>query len=186
MKSIILGITGSIAVGKSTVTKYIADLGIPTLQSDKIVDDILLNDQQVIEMLGELLPGEGIDKQQLRNYAIDHIQELEKIIHPAVIKQYHNFINENKSADLVVIEIPLLYEVRLDKLCDYVLVIHCSAKEQYDRVLQRPGMTPELLQALLQRQMPEAEKIKRADFVISTDGSWETTKAQIDAVLEQI
>ena len=188
----ILGITGGIAMGKSTVTRYIASKGIPVLQSDEVVAGLQM-EQAVINAIHKAFPdavqGGVIDKAVLRKNIArsqQHITTLEKIIHPAVIARYHEFFKENENAELVAIEVPLLYELSLDNLCDWIIVVYCSQDRQFERAMKRDGMTLEFLQAMIERQMPITDKLAAADFVINTDGTKEETIQLVDIVLNKL
>jgi dephospho-CoA kinase len=180
-----VGLTGSIATGKSTVLNAIAALGIPVFSSDEAVHDLYAG--EAVGPVDALFPGVGstgtIDRNQLSRRLIaepHRLAELEAVVHPLVRKRIARFLDEaeSKGAKLAVVDIPLLYESGHDWGFDEVWVTAVDPAEQRRRAMHRPGMTGEKLEAILARQMPQEEKKARADHVFDTSKSIEDTVAE--------
>lgn len=170
-----LGLTGSIATGKSTVLNMLKAHDIPTFSSDEAVHELYEGD--AVAPVDALFPGVGasgvIDRAELSQRLLaepGRLQELEAVVHPLVRARIAKFLTESEAsgADIAVVDIPLLYEGGHDWGLDAVIVTACDPAEQRRRALARPGMTDEKLDAILARQMPQDEKIARADYVIDT------------------
>ncbi|MEQ1769219.1 MAG: dephospho-CoA kinase [Devosia sp.] len=184
-----LGLTGSIATGKSTVLAAFADLGVPVFSSDDTVHALYRG--EAVAPVEAAFPGVShsgeIDRQDLSARLLGHperLAQLEAIVHPLVRKRMRTFLAEAEAggAALAVIDVPLLFETGFDYGLDKVVVTIVDEAEQRRRALARPGMSVEKLAAILARQMPQAEKAKRADYVIDTSGSIEATR-QVVATL---
>jgi dephospho-CoA kinase len=184
-----LGLTGSIATGKSTVLKMFGEQ-VPVYSADAAVHELYTG--EAVAPVGAAFPGvveEGaINRQKLGEILVTEPQrlaDLEKIVHPLVHGKMQQFLDKSRAdgAGFVVLEIPLLFETGYTYPIDAVAVTACSDEEQRRRALARPGMSVEKLQTILARQMPQAEKKQRADFVINTDTGLEDTRAQIDAIM---
>ena len=170
-----LGLTGSIATGKSTVLNMLKEHGIPTFSSDEAVHELYAGD--AVAPVDALFPGVGasgtIDRAELSQRLLaapGRLQELEAVVHPLVRARIAKFLAESEAsgADIAVVDIPLLYEGGHDWGLDAVIVTVVDPAEQRRRALARPGMTDEKLDAILARQMPQDEKVTRADYVIDT------------------
>jgi dephospho-CoA kinase len=177
-----LGLTGSIATGKSTVLAQFAELGIPVFSSDEAVHALYHGD--AVPPIEALFPGVApdgvIDRALLSTRLLQHperLAELEAAVHPLVRRDIAAFLAsaEEAGAPLAVVDIPLLFETGFDHGLDAVAVTVCDPEIQRERALARPGMTVEKLDAVLARQMPQEEKQQRADYVIDTSGSLEET-----------
>ncbi len=180
-----VGLTGSIATGKSTVLKAIAAEGIPVFSSDEAVHELYAG--EAVPLVDALFPGVGktgtIDRNLLSQRLIaepHRLAELEAVVHPLVRKRIARFLDEAEAsgAKLAVVDIPLLFESGHDWGFDEVWVTAVDPAEQRRRAMQRPGMTGEKLEAILARQMPQAEKKARADHVFDTSKSIEETVAE--------
>ena len=176
---IIIGITGSIGMGKTTVSNMLRFLKIPVFDSDQQVGKILDKDYDVIDKISKIWPStillykkqKKINKILLGNLIFKSEKErkrLEKLIHPLVIRKRKNFLENSKSFSLVGLDIPLLYETGMDKNCDYVFLVNTSKKIQRRRVLKRPNMTEGKFELINKSQWPIERKIKKKPFVIST------------------
>ncbi len=186
-----LGLTGSIATGKSTVLAAFSDLGVPVFSSDDYVHELYRG--AAVGPVEAAFPGvtvDGvIDRQKLGAQVIGNpgrLEELEAIVHPLVRAGIRKFLvdAETNAAPLAVVDIPLLYENAVDWGLDGVVVTTVAEPEQRRRALARPGMTVDKLEAILARQIPQAEKIRRADYVFDTSGTIaETREAVRDLVL---
>jgi len=188
-----IGLTGSIATGKSTVLEHLAARGIPVYSADQAVHDLYRRD--AVPALETLFPGVVVDGQVDRarlSAALaaepDRISELEAVVHPLVFDKATAFLDraEAEGTDIAVLEVPLLFETGLRYPLDAVIVTHCADLLQRQRAMARPGMTSEKLQMMLARQLPQAEKRARADFAIDTSGSVAQTDAQLDAILARL
>jgi len=190
---IVAGLTGSIGMGKSTVAAYLRDQGIPVLDADKIVHDLYAG--EAAPLIEVVFPGatrDGVvDRAALATKVLaspNELKKLEAIIHPRVRAAEWGFLldEHDKGSDLAVLEIPLLFETAPHALFDGVIVVSAPAGVQRARLMARPGMTDEKLDALIARQLPDADKRAKADFVVDTGAPLEDTYRQIDAVLREI
>lgn len=188
-----LGITGSIATGKSTVLETIAALGVPTFSADEAVHDLYRG--EAVPVVERLFPGViqngAVDRRALAARLVAdpaRLQALEAAIHPLVRTRMVRFLAEAEStgAALAAVDIPLLFETGFDYGLDAVLVTTVDPAEQRRRALARPGMTVEKLEAILARQMPQADKAKRATYVIDTGAAIEETRAKVTALIETL
>jgi len=185
-----LGLTGSIATGKSSVLAMFAANGVPTFSSDQAVHD--LYQDQAVEPLTELFPAsivEGkVDREKLGAHLVAHpelIAQLEAIVHPLVRARMEAFVRQCTldKVDLAVLEIPLLFETAAHYPIDAVAVTWCSDTLQRQRALERPGMNVEKLNTILARQMSQSDKKARADFVIDTGTTLTETKSQVETII---
>ncbi|MEO0342520.1 MAG: dephospho-CoA kinase [Pseudomonadota bacterium] len=187
-----LGLTGSIGMGKTTTSNMFKENGIPVWSADDAVHDIYLNDETVISKIGELVPtaleAASLNRKNMR-IAIRNDQNLlhkvEGIVHPAVAHHRMNFLEANGNEQLVVLDIPLLFELGLDALCDGVLVVSVDKETQKKRVMERGTMSEYDLALILRKQMPDADKRDRADYVIETN-SYEETNQQVIELIEKL
>ena len=186
--SFVLGLTGSIGMGKSTTAQMFRDLGVPVWDADAIVHEFYAEGGAAVQPIGDLLPD------AVRNGAVDRtilkaaiqqdpalLKTLESIVHPLVAQSRAAFKTDNQNASLIVLDIPLLFETGGDTACDATLVVTTDTDEQRRRVLVR-GTSEDTLNNLLARQMPDAEKRGRATYVIRTDTLEGTRKAVADLV----
>jgi len=185
-----LAITGSIGMGKSTVSGMFERAGIPVFDADAVVRDLQANDPALIAAIGERFPGSVtagvLDRDLLSRKVLGYpaeLEALEAIVHPEVQRARARFIEENADAPALIFDIPLLFETSGEEGFDKVIVVSTPSDIQRERVLARPGMTDEKLDAILARQMPDEEKRQRADFVIDTGGDLSTTERQVGDIL---
>ncbi|HWA19507.1 MAG TPA: dephospho-CoA kinase [Devosia sp.] len=185
-----IGLTGSIATGKSTALEAFADLGVPVFSSDAAVHDLYRG--EAVPLVGQLFPGViingEIDRQKLSAALLAdsaRLSELEAVVHPLVRKRISAFLAnaEQKGSAIAVVDIPLLYEGGFDYGLDRVIVTVVDEATQRRRVLARPGMNVEKLDAILARQMSQDEKRKRADYVFDTSGPIERTRGEVAALV---
>lgn len=190
---LIIGLTGSIGMGKSTTSDTLRRHGIAVLDADQVVHE--LYDGAAVEEIESLFPGTSIDgkiDRQKLSAALSRdpqgFRKLEAVIHPLVREAQSQFLQRQYTnhAKLAVLEIPLLFETGGDNRVDVVIVVSASPESQRSRVLERPGMTEEKFNQLLARQTPDAEKRRRADFVVDTDVSPHESSAQIADILAQV
>lgn len=188
----VLGLTGSIATGKSTVLEFFAQAGVPTYSADTAVHE--LYDGDAVAAIAAAFPDAAengrIDRRKLSALLADNparYTELEEIVHPLVRGKMLEFLDSarDQGADMAVIEVPLLFETGARYPVDAVAVTACPDEEQRRRALARPGMTVEKFDDLLARQMPQADKKERADFVIDTGTTLEATRQAVDTVVAE-
>jgi dephospho-CoA kinase len=185
-----IALTGSIGMGKSTVAAMFAEAGIPVFDADAEVRRMQGYGGMLVEDIERRFPGTmidgAIDRDRLSARVIadrDELAALEMIVHPAVARARERFIEDNRGAPALLFEIPLLYETQGEADFDKVIVVSAPEDVQRERVLARKGMTAEKLEQLLARQMPDAEKRERADFVVDTGGTHENTREQVRMIL---
>ena len=187
---LIIGLTGGIGMGKSTAAARFRANGIAVLDADAEVHRLYAG--PAIPLVEAAFPGTtgpaGVDRTKLAAAVLADpagFKRVEAIIHPLVLEAERAFLRAEKArgATMAVLEVPLLLETGGDKRVDVVIVVSAPADVQRQRVLQRPGMTLEKLGQILLRQMPDAEKRTRADFVVDTGGALAETEAQIDRII---
>lgn len=187
---IVLGLTGSIGMGKSTTAQFFKDKNVPVFDADAMVHELYKG--KAVAQVVQRFPGTAMDGQIDRTALAKALSndptgfsDLEKIIHPLVRQAEIDFIDTSRSAGqkLVVLDIPLLFESGGDALCDKIVVVTAPAAIQKERVLARPGMSEEKFTQLLERQMSDADKRKRADFLVFTHKGMNAARQQIDDVL---
>ena len=188
-----LGLTGSIATGKSTVLAAFADLGIPTFSSDEAVHELYAG--EAVAPVEAAFPGVSmrgaIDRMELgRRLVADprRLTELEAIVHPLVRRRIGDFlaVAAATGAHIAVVDIPLLFENGVDWGFDAIIVTTADETEQRRRALERPGMTVEKLEAILARQLPQAEKVRRATYVLDTSAPVEATRQAVAALVKNL
>lgn len=187
---ITLGLTGSIGMGKSTVAAMFAAAGLPVFDADAAVHRLQGPGGRVVAAIEAAFPGttgaQGVNRAALAAAVLADpaaIRRLEAIVHPAVGEERAAFLADHAAAPLVVLDIPLLFETGGEARVDKVAVVSAAAAVQRARVRQRPGMTEAKLDAILARQLPDAEKRARADFVIATDVPLDETRAAVARVI---
>jgi len=185
-----IGLTGSIGMGKSAVAQMFADEGIAVFDADATVRRLQGPGGRLLPAIEAAFPGttgpSGVDRAELgaRVFGDDAaIKRLEAIVHPAVGEERAAFLARHADDDMVVFDIPLLFETRGDRNVDVVVVVSADAATQEARVLARPGMTRDRLTDILARQTPDAEKRARADHVIATDCPMDQTRAAVRRVI---
>lgn len=192
---ILLGLTGSIGMGKSTTAQLFADEGVPVYDADEAVHALYAPGGAAAEPIGAAFAGviqDGrVDREALSARVLhdaEALKRLEGIVHPLARAAQARFLAEAeaKGAEIAVMDVPLLFETGGDHLVDAVIVVTAPASVQRARVLARPGMTPIKLEHILARQLPDSEKRARADFVINTGLGLEDARQQVRAVLATI
>lgn len=189
----IAGLTGSIGMGKSAVAQMLRELGVPVFDADAAVHHLQGPGGELLPAIEAAFPGttgpEGVRRQDLGAQVFGDpaaMKRLEAIVHPAVSRMREAFLIEHMAAPLVVFDIPLLFEKGHDVDLDAVLVVSAPAAVQRERVLARPGMTPEKFAHILSLQVPDAEKRARATHVIDTGVTLAQTRAQVAALVAAI
>jgi len=174
---IILGLTGSIGMGKSTAAEYFRILGVPIHDADATVHRLMGKGGAALSAIEAAFPGTvsagSVDRGRLGGIVFGDaaaLRKLEGILHPLVAESRNRFlaVAQRTGQRVVVLDVPLLFETGGDALCDAVVLVSAPAFIQRQRVLQRPGMTVEKLDAILAQQMPDREKRRRADFIVPT------------------
>lgn len=185
-----LAITGSIGMGKSTVAKMFERAGVPVFDADAVVRELQANDSGIIASIGRRFGGtvsNGVlDRDALSRAVLSspaELDALEAIVHPAVQAARLHFIEQNANRPSLLFDIPLLFETGGEDAFDKIIVVSAPAEVQRKRVLARPGMTREKFDAILELQMPDEEKRRRADFVIDTSVDLSTTERQVGDIL---
>ena len=189
----VLGLTGSLGMGKSTPAKFFAEEGVPVHDADAAVHQ--LYEGEATSLIEAAFPGTTADKKVDRNKLAQRvlgdnaaIQKLEQIVHPLVRSAEERFLAEaeRKGATVAVLDIPLLFETGGDNRCDAVVVVSAPADMQRMRVLERPSMTEQKFAAILAKQMPDGEKRARADFVVDTSKGFDAARAQVREILARV
>jgi dephospho-CoA kinase len=189
----VLCLTGSLGMGKSTAAKFFAECGVPVHDSDAVVH--ALYEGEAVPVIEQAFPGSTlggkVDRKALGAMVLNDeaaLARLEAIIHPLVTASRQKFLAEaaTRGAPVVVVDIPLLFETEAESRCDAVVVVSVPAEMQRARAFGRPGMTEEKFAALLAKQMPDAEKRRRADFVVDSSQGFDHTRAQIRDILRNV
>ena len=192
-RPLILGLTGSIGMGKSAVAAMFQGLGVPVFDADKAVHELQGPGGALLDPIEQAFPGTtgpgGVDRQKLGAAVFGNaaaLAQLEAIVHPAVAALRHAFLEDNRAQPLIVFDVPLLYEKDGWKTVDAVVVVSAPAQLQRERVLARPGMTPEKFEQILALQVPDAEKRARADYVIDTGTSLAETRHAVQRLVHAL
>jgi dephospho-CoA kinase len=189
---VILGLTGSIGMGKSTTAKLFAEAGVPVYDADATVHT--LYEGEAAPAIEAAFPGATVDGKVDRNrlsarvvHDPSAIKRLEAIVHPMLGASRQKFLHdaEQSGAPVAVVDVPLLFETGGENRVDAVVVVTTTPEIQRQRILERPNMTEEKLQAILARQMPDAEKRKRANFVVDTSHGLDPVRARIRDILDE-
>ncbi|HEX8644377.1 MAG TPA: dephospho-CoA kinase [Allosphingosinicella sp.] len=185
-----LGLTGSIGMGKSTVARMFAEEGVPLFDADAAVHFLQGPESALVAEIEAHFPGTtgaaGVNRSALAERVLGEpgkLRTLEQLVHPAVAREREAFLAAHADAPLVVLDIPLLFEAGGWKDVDKVAVVSAPEEVQRERVLARPGMTPEKLDRILGRQLPDREKRARADFVVDTGTSLDETRRAVRRIL---
>jgi len=189
-RPLILGLTGSIGMGKSTVAAMFRGMGVPVFDADAAVHQLQGPGGKLLPAIEAAFPGttgpEGVDRAALGQIVFGNataLKRLEKIVHPAVAAMRQTFLFEHAGQPLVVFDIPLLFEKGGFEQVDRVVVVSAPMDVQRHRVLARPGMSPEKFSHILDLQTPDSEKRARADFVIDTGTSLAETRAAVEKLI---
>lgn len=190
---IVIGLTGSIGMGKTTTAKLFAEEGVPVLDSDEVVH--ALYRAEAVGLIETAFPGTtfsgAVDRQKLGEVLRENpanFGKLEAIVHPLVREKQEAFLAKarEEARQFALLDIPLLFETGAEERVDKIVVVSCAPDIQRQRVLSRPGMTEEKFEMILARQMPDAEKRQRADFVIDTGNGVEAARDQVRGILQRL
>lgn len=190
---IVLGLTGSIGMGKSTTAQMFAEEGVPVHDADAVVHRLYEN--EAVTPIEAAFPGttDGgkVDREKLGKRVLGDpaaLKRLESIVHPLVAEARERFLAEaeRSGAAVALLDIPLLYETGGEKRCDAVVVVSAPADVQRRRAFERPDMTEAKFQAILAKQMPDAEKRARADFVVDTSRGFDAAREQVREILAKV
>ncbi|MGB3712759.1 MAG: dephospho-CoA kinase [Erythrobacter sp.] len=191
-RPLIVGLTGSIGMGKSTVAAMFSREGVPVFDADAEVRAMQGPGGALVPAIEAAFPGstgpEGVLREELGALVFEDptkLAALEAIVHPAVAERRTRFLADNADAPIVVFDIPLLFERGGDAAVDAVVVVSASARQQRERVLARPGMTRQKFEHILSLQTPDAEKRERADHVIDTGTTLGETQALVRALISR-
>lgn len=189
----ILGLTGSVGMGKSTVARMFAELGVPVFDADACVHALQGPGGALLPQIEAAFPGTtgpaGVDRTALGAIAFGDAQamkRLEEIVHPAVAAERERFLAQHADARLVVFDIPLLFEKGTESRLDAVAVVSADPETQRSRVLARPNMTPQRFAEILKRQMPDAQKREKADYLIDTGCPIDATREAVAALVRKL
>jgi dephospho-CoA kinase len=189
----ILGLTGSLGMGKSTTAGFFAEAGVPVHDADAVVH--ALYEGEAADAIEAAFPGTTVggkvDRNRLAARVLDDpeaLRTLEAIVHPLVREAEARFLADARArgAEVVVLDIPLLLETASHQRVDAIVVVTAPSETQRRRVLERPGMTPDKLDALLARQMADSEKRRHADFVVDTSQGFDAARAQVKEILRAV
>jgi len=190
---IVLGLTGSIGMGKTTTAALFREAGVPVYDADAAVHALYAPGGAAVARVEAAFPGvvvEGaVDRRKLSDQITadpSGLARLEAIVHPLVAAERAAFLESVNGADVVVLDIPLLFETHLEGLVEAIVVVSAPQELQRRRVLSRPGMTEEKLSALLARQTPDVEKRGRADFIIETDAGLDAAARRVREILATV
>lgn len=189
----IIGLTGSIGMGKSTVADMFERSGIPVFDADAEVRAMQGSEGELVPEIEEAFPGstgaDGVNRDALGKLVFGDpkaLARLEAIVHPAVGAKRAQFLEDNSDAPMLVFDIPLLFESGGYEAVDTIVVVSAPAEVQRERVLARPDMTEQKFEHILSLQVPDAEKRKRADHVIDTGTTLEETEKQVRTLVDQL
>lgn len=191
----IIGLTGSIGMGKSTTAKMFAALGCPVFDADAAVHELYANGGRAVPLIRAVFPDAIADGAVNRKRLGDHMRAdplnlkvLESFIHPWVGEVRAEFLTQAKTdgAKAVVFDIPLLFETGGDAHVDAAVVVTAPASVQRERVMARKGMTEDLFEMILSKQMPDTEKRRRGDYIVETNNGLDAARAQVTKTLDQI
>ena len=189
----VLCLTGSLGMGKSRTAKFFAEQGVPVYDADAVVHELYAG--EAVPVIDRAFPGalvDGkVDRARLAALVLGDdaaLARLESIVHPLVAARREKFLADARAnkAKAVLLDVPLLFETRGERVCDAVVVVSAPADMQRQRAFERPGMSEEKFTALLAKQLPDADKRQRADFIVDTSQSFDHARAQVRDILRLI
>ena len=191
----IIGLTGTIASGKSTVAKYLKEQGLPVFDADAIVHDLYNNDQIVIEKIREIFPeaiaNHQVDRKKLSRAIQNNetlLTKIEDVVHPIVSLRRREFLERHadRQKDIVILDIPLLFEKRLENSVDEIILVITSPELQIKRAMERQDMSEQKLKFILSHQLPHDVKIPKSQYIIENTSTIESLHKKIDQVINRI
>ncbi len=189
----VLCLTGSLGMGKSTAARFFAAAGVPVHDSDAVVH--ALYEGEAVTLVERAFPGSSangkVDRSRLAAMVLNDapaLARLEAIVHPLVFASRERFLAQarDRGMPVVLLDVPLLFETGADCHCDAIVVVSAPLEVQRQRAFERPGMTEDKFAAILRKQMPDAEKRRRADFILDSSQSFDHTRAQIGDILQRV
>lgn len=194
-KPIILGLTGSTAMGKSTIARHFMDAGVACFDTDAEYHRLLAHGGKAVSLIAQRFPTSlvngKIDRNELKQIIVADptaLKTLEDLTNPILLEQFEGFAQNatEQGAKVILLNAPLLFEFGWNQHCNFVAVANASSETQRQRLFTRPNMTEEWMNTILQRQMPQQEQVERADFVINTEGDDESVKKQVSTLIERL
>ena len=190
---IVIGLTGSIGMGKSTTAEMFAEEGVPVYDADAAVHALYAKDGAAVGAIGQLVPQAivdgAVDRDALRKAVFEDdtlLQRIELAVHPLLKDSRRDFFTANLKSPIVLLDIPLLFETGGDQSVHKIVVVTAPPEVQRERVLARPDMTEERFEAILAKQTPDAEKRERADFVIDTSEGLDAARMSVQVILSML
>ena len=192
---IVIGLTGSIGMGKTATARMFAEEGVPVADSDKVVHQLYEKGGAAVAPVAKAFPDVvtdgAIDRQKLARHLArnpDDFKQIEAIVHPLVRVEQEKFLDDarRRKAPLAVLDIPLLFETGRHRDVDKIVVVSAPAAVQRERVLARPGMTEAKFASILARQLPDAEKRARADFIVDSAEGFDHARAQVRRIIAEL
>jgi dephospho-CoA kinase len=189
---VVIGLTGSLGMGKTTTSRFFAEAGVPVYDADETVHRLYAG--EAVALIEAAFPGtageHGVDRARLAQAVLGEsaaLARLEAIVHPLVRREEQRFLEAARQAGapVAVLDIPLLFETGGDRRVDAVVVVSAPANVQRARAFERPGMTEEKFRALIAKQLPDEEKRRRADFVVDTSQGYDFARDQVHAILRK-
>ena len=189
----ILGLTGGIASGKSTVSKIFSRMGVKIIDADEI-SRMVADDAEVLQELAgefgeEIIIDGRLDRKKLREIVFEseeNVGRINSIMHPKIISSLEAEIDKNRSEKLLILDIPLLYEAKLDYLCEKVLLVFVDEETQVERVIKRDGCSKKQAENIIEKQMPLSQKKELADYYIDNSGSFEELENMVQEFYSDI
>ena len=190
---LVMGLTGSLGMGKSTTAGFFAEDGVPVHNADAVVHGLYAG--AAAPLIEAAFPGTVVggivDRDRLAAQVLGDaaaLKRLEAIVHPLVRREEERFIAAARAAGarVAVLDIPLLFETGAERRCDVVVVVSAPPEVQHARAMARPGMTEEKFQAIIAKQLPDSDKRRRADFVVDTSQGFDSARAQVRAILREL
>ena len=192
-QSVVIGLTGNMGSGKSTAVKMIREMVVPVFDADQAVHVLMRDSREMKALFYRSLPesvvNDEIDRSvlsELINGKKLDVRRLERMIYPFLEKELQNFFMRHNREEVVVLDVPLLFEAGWDRFCDKIIVVSAPAEVLKQRVFQRSGMTEEKYRTLIMRQMPDGEKRARADYVIETQYGIEPVRQRLVEIMDEL
>lgn len=189
-----IGLTGNIASGKSAVENMFKSLGVPVIDADRVCHDLYkdksVQDKIKLTFLNEdIFENSQISRKKLGNIVFESKekkQDLENILHPLIIQKIKDFFELNKDQKIIVASVPLLFEAKMEKIFDKIIIVCCDDKTRLQRIINRDNVSETQAWARIKSQMPQTEKISMSDFIINNNGSLEETNNQLKYIIKKL